>query len=223
MANEIIVGDKRFPCAVQVVTWYESQLGFPGLKTRDTKDLIVLHWTGSDNGAKECHRTLQTRRDKDGKLLGLSVQFFVDAKGLVHQFSDALTSAQHAGPRGNKRGVGIEIANRADANREVRGVVRALVKETINSKTTIRTTFTAAQVRSTLALVEALCGALSIPYAVPMAGADVFPNILSDAALAEFRGVCCHFHLEMRKQDAGLAILRSIAAKPMRGVDGAAE
>lgn len=224
MANEIIVGGKRFPCAVQVVTWYESKLAFPGLPMLSNADLITLHWTGGDGLAAKCHNTLRTRRDPDtGKLLNLSVHLFVDHRGLVHQFADALARCAHAGPRGNKRGPGIEISNRANPIRVENGITREVVRETVNGETTDRTTFTAPQIHSVLAILDTLCAALALPMVVPMRGNDVMPDTMSDDALAAFTGIVGHYCLERRKPDAGLAIMRHIVARSLRAQQAAPE
>lgn len=223
MGSEIIVGGQRYACAVPVVTWYESGLTFPGLPMRPGADLVVLHHTGGEGDARATHRTLCTRRGDDGKILGLSVQFFVSHQGIVHQYTDALARCVHAGPRGNKRGVGIEVQNRATDVRSERGITREILRETIHGVTTDRATLTAGQLRATLALTETLCRALGIPCVVPMRGPDVLSTLILDGELAGFRGVVGHLHLERAKIDPGLAVLRAIAARPRRGVDGAAE
>lgn len=223
MPREIVVGGKTVPCDAEVVPWVASKLFFPGLVDRARTDFVVAHWTGSDGSAEQCFKTLKTRTGPDGKVLHLSAHFFVSHVGTVFQMADANKRCAHCGPRGNKQSVGIEASNRANPNRVNSGIVREVVRETINHETSERTTFTAPQQRSYLALLESLCLAYGLPFVVPMDGADVNPNVLSDEQLVRFRGVIGHFHLETKKQDCGLALLRAIAARPLRGIDGAAQ
>lgn len=224
MANDVIVGGKAYRCQAEVVNWRVSGLHFAGLAMRERTDFIVAHWTGGEGDAKAAFTTMKTRADKKtGKSLNLSAHFYISAKGVVWQYCDASMRCSHAGPRGNKRSVGIEAANRATAVREEHGLVREVVRECVNGEVSDRTTFTAPQMRAYLALLETLCGAYNLPFAVPMNGADVNPNVVPDEFLATFRGVVGHFHLEKHKPDCGLALLRAIAAKPKRGQSGAAE
>jgi hypothetical protein len=133
MANDVIIGGRFFKCAVPVITWHESKLGFPGLPMLDKPDIITAHWTGSDGLAAQCHNTLRTRRDKKtGQLLNLSVNFFCDHLGRVYQFADAMARTAHAGKRGNKRGPGIELSNRCTPIRVERGICLLYTSDAAN-------------------------------------------------------------------------------------------
>lgn len=223
--GEILVGGLAHPCAISVESFHASGLRFEGLPMREVADFVVLDWTGNDFLAPQAFKTIRDRRDKQsGESLKQSVHFFVDHLGRAYQHADALSRVSPGIKRtATRRGVCITVSNRADANRSVRGIVRELVKEQVNDELTVRTAFTAPQVRSTVALVEALCSALQIPVTVPRNGAHVIDSALPELFLESFRGVLGAFHLDSRRQGPGLSIMRAIAARPMRGVDGAAE
>ena len=217
MVGEIVVGGVRHPVAVPVTTWHASGLGFPGLPMRDRAGLVVLCSTGIDSTAAMQHKALQTKRDKDtGKPLELSAHFHVDALGICTQYADALARCKGVGNIGNKRGCLIDLSNRSDPNRSVRGITRELVVDKINNETAVRTTFTAPQMRAALALIEGLCAALGIPCVVPMSGPHVIPHALPIAVIETFEGVVGRLHLDPRRYDPGLAVLRALAAKSIR-------
>ena len=210
----IIVSGNPFPCAAEVIGWHDSGLSFPVPKRRAHTDLVVEHWTGGENDAPGVHHTLRSRN--------LSVQFFVNAFGVVYQFCDATALCAQA--RGvNDRSVGIEIQNRADREPIVRGIKRELVVEEIHGVRATRTTFLPAQITAVLHLTEALCAAYHLPFEVPMVGNDVVSTALSPTALESFRGVIGHYHVTREKVDPGLVLMRAIAASHLRGRDGAAE
>src|SRR5690606_14964258 len=169
---------------------------------------VVVHHTGGEGGGKQVHRVLRNR--------GLSVQFFVDHEGVIWQYADANARAQHAGVTANGWTCGIEIQNRANASPLQNGIRREVVIDSVHGVEAKRTTFLPEQVASTLALVSALCHWYGLPMVVPMDGQRVRDGALTRAELASFRGVLGHFHVTKRKIDPGLAIMRAIAAHPIR-------
>jgi hypothetical protein len=216
-AGEIVVGGRRFPCAVPVVSWHISGLAFPDLPMRDSADLVVLRCTGTDSLAAVHYKALRTKLDRQtGKPLGLSTCLFVDHKGIVHQFADVLARTSGVGNAGNKRGCVVDLANRFDPNETDRGLKRERVIETVNRESSMRTTITGPQLRSTLALAEALCVALGVPFAVPMRAGHAMADTMSAAELAAFKGVCGWSNLDPRRHDPGAYVLRAIAARSAR-------
>lgn len=214
----IVAGGRQVPCALPVEQPSTHHLTFPGLRPRRVTDLVVCHWSGGEGDADRMHSTL---RDAE-----YSVQFFIDAAGTITQFCDADMLCSHATGM-NARAVGIEIANRAsydpkDPREATRLPKRTLLREKIRGSDVTYTSFLPAQVRACHALVIALCEAYGLPLDVPR-GADggLNPNELKPAELAAFRGVVGHYHWSpRRKQDPGLALLRSIAAIGPRGEIG---
>lgn len=213
--TDLMIGGKRVPCAAPVLGWMQTGNAFLDLPKRLHTTAVCLHWTGGANLAPGMFRTLVQRN--------LSVQFLVEPAGNIVQFCDADRLCQHAGKlddddgdgvliSGNRYTIGVEIVNPATNQTIVRGIQRSLVREKIHGHEQVASTFTAAQVTSTILLCEALCGAYSLPMQVPMDGSDVLATRMGEAAFRDFRGVLGHFHLTRRKRDPGLAILRAIAA-----------
>jgi N-acetyl-anhydromuramyl-L-alanine amidase AmpD len=209
----IFCGGRPIPCDAEVRTWRtQLKLTFPRLRMRTETRMVVAHHTGGEGDAAQVHRTLVER--------GLSVHFVVDAVGLVTQFVDAEVRAAHA-KTANGFSIGIEVINGATDKPGPRN--RTLVRENVHGVDATRATFLPAQVTSTLALIEALCGAYELPMAVPMHGTDVLSTVMPAAQLASFRGVVGHLQIDAQKVDPGLALLRAVAAHPLRGRDGAAQ
>jgi hypothetical protein len=216
-AGEIVVNRLRHPCDVPVVSSAISGLSFPNLPMRESASLIVLSVSGTDDNGPAHHKRLRARLDKQtGKPLGLSCAFHIDHRGIAHQFADALSRTTGAGNIGNKRGVLLTLSNRFDPVRTNHGVKRNTVIEELNGESSLRTMLTAPQMKSALALVDALCDALSIPCVVPMRGAHVLTKALPPAELEAFRGVVGMFHLDARRADPGAYVLRALAAKDLR-------
>ena len=215
MTRAIIVGGEPVYCDADVRTWDDTGLGFPTLRTRSTTRAVILHHTGGEGDAVQCHATLLKR--------GLSVHFFVGADGTIAQYADANARCAHA-REANAWSVGIEMQNRADDRKIVRGIERELVVENIHGQDATRTTFLQPQVTAALALTDALCRAYDLPFAVPMAGSRIYATALPASELATYRGVLGHLHLTRAKVDPGIAILRAVhASRNTRGKDGAAE
>jgi len=202
--------------------WTEHKLTFPGLPMRKETRAVLHHFTGGEGQEHQVHRTLTTRRNRDtGKLLGLSVQFFIRFDGAIFQFVDADTRCAHAGVA-NAWSVGVEIQNRATAAANVAGIRRQLVTEEIHGRTATRSTFTAAQVHSAIALTAALTEAYDVPWRLPMDGSDVLSTAMDPRDLATFRGILGHLHITTAKVDPGLALLRAMAAMQARAQMGIA-
>lgn len=197
-----------------VQTWrYLPKLGFPRLKQRPETRAVILHWTGGTGRHEQVHRTLVER--------GLSVHFVIDPDGSCFQHCDTITLASHC-KGANLFSIGIEVVN-PGTDRSTEKPPRALTRESIHGVDQVRTTFYPAQVRAALLLTDALCTHYGLPMRVPMAGSDVLATALSPEQLAHWRGVLGHLHVTRTKVDPGLALLRAVAAHPLRGREGSAE
>jgi N-acetyl-anhydromuramyl-L-alanine amidase AmpD len=199
----IIVRGDDVPCDAEVRTWIDTGYAFALPERRETH-AIVNHWTGAENTADVLYTNL-TRSRK-------SVHFAIDALGIVWQFCDAQAFCAHA--RGvNAWTVGIEIINRADAKVAARGVERALLLEEIHGQRVRYRAFTPEQTRSAVALNVSLCSAYGLPIAVPMVDSTVIAEQLPAHELDGYRGVLGHLHVNQKKRDPGLALLRAIHAR----------
>lgn len=223
----ILVSGREVACDAPVILWEQSGLRFDALGKRTETRAVIIHHTGGVGMAPQVFRTLKTRTDKRGKLLGLSVHFCIEPNGNVYQFADADRRCAHAGSvddrngdgiqlSGNACSIGIEVVNPASMMASTRGIRRALVREEIHGVEQVATAFTAEQVASTLALTRTLCAAYGLPLEVAMDGEDVLSTVMPEHEFKNFRGVLGHLHLTTRKRDPGLAILRSIAALTRR-------
>lgn len=213
MGNAIVVRGEPVYVGREVRVWTEHGMHFDGLGRRTETRAVVQHWTGGEGDARQVFRTLRTR-----KPVPLSAHFFVDAAGVIWQFSDADDRCLHAGIA-NGWSVGIEYQNRGNANAEERGVRREVIVERIHGHEAKRTTMLVEQTASGIALTDALLRAYGLPWAVPMDGADVASTFLPRAALDSWRGILGHLHLTDRKVDPGLTLLRALAAHPTRQSD----
>ena len=231
--THVIVNGREVGCDAPVVPWEQSGLRFDGLRTRKETRAVVLHWTGGNGLAPQVYRTLRTRKNERGRVLGLSVQFVIEPNGTIYQFCDASARCQHAGSiddtnhdglqeSANACTVGVEIVNPASSIANTRGIRRALVREEIHGVDQVATAFTAEQTASAIALTRALCAAYGLPLVVPMDGDQVLSTVMPEAEFATFRGVLGHLNLTTRKRDPGLAILRAIGAlthRPSKPLD----
>lgn len=188
---------------VSAVVRADRKLKFSALAKRTETRCVVLHHTGGSGLASQVHRTLTER--------ALSVHFLIEPDGTIWQYADAAQRCAHAAGA-NPWSVGVEIVNPAREIQVGNDAPRQVVVESIHGHDVRHTTFTADQVRSALALTEALCKAYGLPHDVPMDSGDVAARVLSKAELETFRGVLGHLHLTERKTDPGLAVLRAIVA-----------
>lgn len=200
--NAFYAGGRLVRLAAPVLTWQQTGLLFTrASKPRPRTDLIVVHWTGSENRPEDVHHNM-TRR-------GVSVHFVLEPRGVVYQMCDADRIAAHA-EGVNARAVGIEVVCRGD-DEEVpeKGVVRAMYTERIHGRPCVYAGFTSAQELSLVVLVTALCTVFDVPVRVPVGpDGDVLPRVLSKAELAGFRGVVGHLHLSAMKRDPGIRALQ---------------
>ncbi|HUG12273.1 MAG TPA: N-acetylmuramoyl-L-alanine amidase [Opitutaceae bacterium] len=163
-------------------------------------DQIVLHYDGFGN-SRECFEHLAERQ--------LSAHFLIDVDGTVYQTLDLQERAYHA-TVANNRSIGIEIANVGAFPAE--GDLSALppgdvIRGTVHRIELVQPGFTATQYAALAKLIDALCRTfprLERDYPRDAAGEIVLSN-LPDDALANFRGVLGHFHIQENKVDPGPA------------------
>jgi N-acetylmuramoyl-L-alanine amidase len=202
--SAIIVNGARIPCAAPVVLWGESKLSFQARPKRKETRVVVCHWTGGEGGASQLFSVLASRK--------VSVQFFVDAHGLIWQFCDADRECVHC-PGWNASGIGIEIQNRGSELGKVnlpRGIERSEVREQIHGRLVTYSDYTPQQYVSVVTLVRALCDAYHLPVQVPLDRAGkVITGALSKPEMARFKGVGGHYHAGV-KDDPGPKLLRLI-------------
>lgn len=205
----LLVDGREIRC--NAIVRSDARFRFAALGKRTTTRAVVVHHTAGKGSHHQVYSTLVKR--------GLSVHFCVNGDGEIWQYADASLRCSHAGAA-NSWSVGIEVVNPA---REipVRGdYPRQVVVEEIHGVDVRHTTFTAEQVKSVLALTEALCRAYGLPHEVPMANGDVVATALPRDRLEAWRGVLGHLHVTTRKLDPGLAVLRAIAAQQARRANG---
>lgn len=222
----LIAGGKELATECRVKHWRATGLEFAGLRRRQETRHLVHHWTGGSRPGPQVFDVLKQRR--------LSVHLCVDPDGTVWQFCDLDRRCSHAGTlddwdkdghelSANAWSIGIEAVNPAAPRAPLKGVQRAVVREVIHGQAQDATTFTAAQTRALLELTQVICARYELPLAVPMESGDVLARVLTEPEFEAFYGVLGHFHLTKAKRDPGLALMRAVAALPLRGKDGAAE
>ena len=226
MPEALIAGGKVLPTSCTVKLWRDTGLGFTGLRRRQETRHLIHHWTGGSRPGPQVFDVLRQR--------GLSVHLCVDPDGTVWQFCDLDRRCSHAGSlddwdhdghelSANAWSIGVEVVNPAAPRSPVQGVQRAVVREAIHGQAQDATCFTASQTRALLELTRVICERYELPVAVPMESGDVVARVLTEPEFEAFYGVLGHYMLTRRKRDPGLALMRAVAAMPLRGKDGAAE
>lgn len=210
----VICGGARVSCPLPVILWGESGLSFQERPRRKATRVVCLHWTGGEGDAAKVHHVLTTRKT--------SVQFFIDAAGVIWQFCDADRECVHA-PGWNKTGIGIELQNRgSDLTVKLpKGLSRSIVRERIHGRMLSYSDFTPLQVVSAVTLVRVLCGAFKLPVQVPVddAGKVITRGLLPDQ-MARFSGVCGHYQsFGSNRDDPGPRLLRLIHDQEMQEHD----
>jgi N-acetyl-anhydromuramyl-L-alanine amidase AmpD len=226
--GSIIVEGKTFPVRVRTRDWLDVGASFSTWPRRKSTKYIVEHYTAGANLARDVYRTLVQRH--------LSVHFVVDPDGVITQFCDADRLCAHAGRLDdsnldghqlscNLESIGIEYVNPANDQRITRGVTREVLIEEIHGVEQRVSQLTSAQVASGLELTSTLCRAYGLPFAVPTEplSGDVLTRVLTEDEFQAFRGVVAHYMLTHGKRDVNVGFMRAIAARPLRGRDGAAE
>jgi hypothetical protein len=223
----LIASGRELATSCIVKRWRDTGLHFPVARKRHETRHLVHHWTGGSRPGPQVFQQLQARK--------LSVHLCVDPDGVVWQYCDLDRRCSHAGTLDDSDGnghelsanaysVGIEAVNPAIPKVPTGGAPRAVVREVIHGHAANATTFTAAQMRSLLELTQVICAHYDLPLDVPRdPDGAVLTRVLSEPEFESFRGVLGHYMLTRRKRDPGLALMRAVAALPLRGKDGAAE
>lgn len=210
--QHIIMHGRRIPIHAPVRTWAETGLAFPSRAKRKETRAIVNHWTAAENGPTHVFRNMLMAVDAESRPAPKSVHFVIDKDGLIFQFADTATRCAHAKSMdGNHFSVGIELVNRGD-NMGVspQGVARSMRAEMIHGVLCQYAAFTLEQAVSAIELNRVLCREYELPMQVPLLQGDVYPTQLPPDYLKQFRGVLGHLHLEKKKRDPGLDLLRAI-------------
>jgi N-acetyl-anhydromuramyl-L-alanine amidase AmpD len=220
----LLIDGKEIPVNARVIR--DDALQFRALPRRRNTDAVMLHWTGGTNLGPTVFKVIRGR--------GLSVHLLIEPGGTVYQYCDLDRLCSHGGKvddtdhdglqeSANRCTIGIEIVNPANDQIIERGVRRSLVRETIHGHERVASSFTPEQTDTALSLVATICGYYGLPVAVPMSGGDVLTTVMDENAFGKFRGVVGHYMTKSTKRDPGLAIMRAVAALPLRGLNGAAE
>ncbi len=198
-----VAGGQSVYASCTLRTWHETGLSFQTKRTRPSTDLVVLHWTGSENAPRDVRRNMQG--------VGYSVHFVIDQFGTCWQMADADALCAHAA-HVNVRAVGIEIINRGDDKKvPTKGVERKFLTERIHGRSCTYAAFTLEQEVAAVALVSALCQHYRIPMQVPLhENGDVRLEALPEAQLAAYRGVIGHLHTKATKNDCGGRLLQLV-------------
>lgn len=203
----LILNGKTRKCGVPVIDWGSHNHDFndaPGTKERTKPpELVMLHWTGGENGVNGLCNTLRAR--------GLGVSFFIDSEGYVFQLLDPiLKDPKDVGGYHGRRTISIEIANYGFVLRgrpPKKGRWRRVDSERIHGMHLRVARFDAPQVNSVLHLCEALGDYLNIPPAFPREeNGEIAFRKLSDRELREYCGVCGHLHKTEKKVDPGFLL-----------------
>lgn len=173
-----------------------------------TPNLVILHWTGGENSAATTYHTLLHR--------SLGVTFCIDRGGDIYQFLDPLLyDPRDTDGEMGLRSISIEITNYGFRMPKQpipsRGRVRKIDMEFIHGQKVPCARFFPDQIHSALALARVLCGALSIPFALPREKDGTLAlRLLRPEERRSFRGIIGHFHKTTDKFDPGFHILREI-------------
>ena len=224
-AEYIVADGQRVPCPFPVTTWDEP--GGMDLRAyhgphrlRQAVRMLMLHWDGCLT-SRQCYHVLLERE--------LSVQFLLDADGMLYQCADLLAWCYHGGPSVNQWSVGVEICNPVMLDRQVHdpyGNERPVVEE-LEAHTNGRVRrlgFTAAQHATVARLAGWLNDQLGIPLQAPRAGfggtmatlnpADVDTGVVQAVVDGSFRGIVGHFHASDNKIDPGFSLWPTVIGVP---------
>jgi N-acetyl-anhydromuramyl-L-alanine amidase AmpD len=157
---------------------------------------FVVHHDGCDS-SKTCFQVLHNER-------GLSVHFLIDNDGTIYQTLDLVDCAfQAAGV--NEVSIGVELANRGDAQRfpDAYHGRRDKLTCTIHGHQFLAFEYTKEQVESMIALGKALGRVFpNLPQSYP-AGGDGEPLWSALADPREYQGYLGHYHVTDNKWDPG--------------------
>lgn len=219
----LIVKSSCIACPAPVANWLDHGMTFmagKGARRRNHQktevDLAVWHWTGSENPVTTMFRVLQKRE------LGVEVaiEWPEDDEAEfapVVQFADPWLVDTFDAGFVNPRSWGLEIVSSGLATMwrrfRKRGHHRESYVDTINGKKQKMVRFHPAQIRSAIAVTEAINGAMRIPMTVPTnPDGSLIKRTMTRGELARYRGIVGHYHVSPRKIDPGTDLLEWMLA-----------
>lgn len=206
--------------------WFDPS-NYRGCRVRKASARISAgHWTGGNDrwvgndemSAPRVFRALETRVDRDGRPMPLSIHFVIESDGDTWQFADADTVTYHASEV-NEESFGTEITNPGFPPVK-RGVARETLIHEVHGRQVKQLSFTRPQLDSWVRLNEELAKRFDIPRVVPgvIVGRnadgspifDVASDKLSRANLRDFSGAGEHLHFSTKKLDGGTQLSRAL-------------
>lgn len=202
-----------------VITMGEADFGAlpleSGFKTFENGERkvtqIVLHWDAALS-AESCHRILKRR--------GLSAHFTVDNDGVIFQMVDCNHVCWHAPPC-NFSSIGIEISNAVYKKYQNHYLEDGFGPRPIIPRQKIHGKrfgpflgFYDIQMEAVKALVKSLAKHYNIPINIPLDGdGKLIKGVLGDNyTLGNYKGILCHYHIDMEKIDPlGFPLKKMIA------------
>lgn len=209
-----------------VKTWYDHGMCFNEasrtLPRRQKPDIIMLHWTGGDNGPRCVYDTLVHR--------GLGCTYVIDREpdknhnettwseqlACIYQMADpVLYDPRDTGGLIGKRSVSLEIINYGFRFRNQtiprKGRDRNVNVETIHGKRLNVAQFYPHQVRTVAALIKTLCRELDIPLRFPREkDGSLIERVMTIKEQHNWTGIMMHFQKTTKKTDPGLWLPRQL-------------
>lgn len=167
---------------------------------------VILHHTAGRGKAPQVFKTLRTRRNKVGKLIGLGYHFVIEPDGRVVQMADVAHVVQHAGSA-NSYSVGIAMVNPGNPTPGWE-----TYSDVVNGKIRACARFTQKQVDACKALCETLSDRLGLPRTFPCSkDGKVLRGLLDASTLKSWSGFLGHIHVDAGKWDPVPHIMQDIS------------
>lgn len=167
-------------------------------RMQDAVSRIVVHWTGGTGGAERVGKTLAKR--------ALSIHYVVEPSGRIVQLAEHGTRCAHAGIA-NDESIGIEVVSRGYPTR----TTDEHDVHVIGGRRVRCLRWPAEQMHSAVWLIEALCGELGIPRAIPGEGGEVaLTRRAGPLGWVRLAGVIGHLHVHSAKDDPGGAVFHEL-------------
>ena len=208
----------------KVVLWNEDG-GFKAVKnsysnlsgTADRKPtMFVNHWDVCLT-SESCARVLNKRR--------VSIHFLIDNDGTIYQMLDTQHKAWHAGIKngvgGNRKGIGVEIANAYYLKYQDWYIKNGFGERPIVSDATVHgrkiepfLDFYPIQIKALMALWEAVHNELGIPYQYPSnSNGALTTGVHDDCVKGTFKGFCNHYNFTETKIDCANLNIKTLLEK----------
>lgn len=209
MANEIIIGGKKYPCKSEVVTYESHGLTFKpgkGARKRDVKkttiDMFVVHYTAGEGNFKSLFNVLNARE--------LGVEFYINKEGVIYQYADPILVDTFDAGTVNPRSIGVEVQCYGFVSKggkvPAAGKDRPLYDCTIRGNTIKMASFTDAQQKALEDLLDTVLAAVpTIPRQTPAdsTGTKAIERTLTQKELREASGILSHYAISSNKWDPG--------------------